>query len=563
MPVMAVRNLHSSAASHHVTLRDKGRGSAATVPAAAAVRQVPSSPHGKGGASGEQTEDRVHAWYRAHGVTAAQSAQPANAADTATTAHKATTEDFDRAAARQSQAMRQASAQEQRQTTDADDSAEAAGATHIPRTAPTARVPDPFLYPETPNPGDTPATPGSSAAGSHGAGSEPEASLPVNRSRNAKERVRPRADRSGDSASLVSERPGETPAVAPWPATRSAVTDAHTLAAELNRTPAPRLDLPAADAPTRKATPAIAAVKASARAPQIDATVIDGMVAENFDGTAAVNSRAAARLAVALAGDADPAAAPVKRMRAEPAAGDRLFGPATGSTGEDRTDAEGLFDVRGRTLMIAPMRGSHEVLVHQNQMALADGLDRIEDDGELGRMRRSRLLVALPNSAAIGPDARLPVNRRYARPWTVRFLQDLGRAHYARFGSPLIITSAARTVDFQRHLVRVNGNAAPPTGQVASPHLYGQAIDLGKHGMTVEEIAWMRAYLTPVMQGGKIDVEEEFQQSCFHISVYRRYLGNTAPQASPRLASPLLQAKAPIAPRHRHLPTALLAAHLP
>ena len=26
------------------------------------------------------------------------------------------------------------------------------------------------------------------------------------------------------------------------------------------------------------------------------------------------------------------------------------------------------------------------------------------------------------------------------------------------------------------------------------------------------------------MQSGKIDVEEEFQQACFHISVYRAYL---------------------------------------
>jgi hypothetical protein len=26
------------------------------------------------------------------------------------------------------------------------------------------------------------------------------------------------------------------------------------------------------------------------------------------------------------------------------------------------------------------------------------------------------------------------------------------------------------------------------------------------------------------VQEGKVDVEEEFQQSCFHISVYKRYL---------------------------------------
>ena len=58
----------------------------------------------------------------------------------------------------------------------------------------------------------------------------------------------------------------------------------------------------------------------------------------------------------------------------------------------------------------------------------------------------------------------------------------------------------------------------------ASPHLTGQAIDFGKRGMTVKEIAWMRAYLGPIMDSGKIDVEEEFQQACFHISVYKSYV---------------------------------------
>jgi len=42
--------------------------------------------------------------------------------------------------------------------------------------------------------------------------------------------------------------------------------------------------------------------------------------------------------------------------------------------------------------------------------------------------------------------------------------------------------------------------------------------------MSVPEIAWMRAYLLPLMQAGKVDVEEEFQQACFHISVYGSYL---------------------------------------
>jgi hypothetical protein len=52
----------------------------------------------------------------------------------------------------------------------------------------------------------------------------------------------------------------------------------------------------------------------------------------------------------------------------------------------------------------------------------------------------------------------------------------------------------------------------------------GQAIDIGKRGMSRAELAWMRSRLVPLIQAGKIDVEEEFKQACFHISVYRSYI---------------------------------------
>jgi hypothetical protein len=73
-------------------------------------------------------------------------------------------------------------------------------------------------------------------------------------------------------------------------------------------------------------------------------------------------------------------------------------------------------------------------------------------------------------------------------------------------------------------LIHINGNAAPAEGETASPHLTGQAIDIAKHGLSLTEIAWLRDYLLPLVQEGKVDVEEEFQQSCFHISVYKQYL---------------------------------------
>jgi hypothetical protein len=177
----------------------------------------------------------------------------------------------------------------------------------------------------------------------------------------------------------------------------------------------------------------------------------------------------------------------------------------------------------GRLVMPLPLKGSHDVLVHQNTMADAEGLDRIEDDDKLDDMRAAHLLVDLPVSASLRVNPGLPADRRCARPWAVKFAVDTGRAFAARFRQPLEVTSAVRTVDYQLQLQRVNGNAAAVDGDGASPHLTGQALDFGKRGMSKAQIAWMRAYLLPLMRAGKIDVEEEFKQACFHVSVYRSY----------------------------------------
>ena len=190
-----------------------------------------------------------------------------------------------------------------------------------------------------------------------------------------------------------------------------------------------------------------------------------------------------------------------------------------------------LYNQRGRLIVPRPLFGSHEILVHQNEVADQDGLGRVQDDSDLDGMRAKEMLVGIPVSDALRVDERLASNRRYCRPWTAQFLANLAHAHYARFHTPLQVNSAVRTVEFQLRLQRTNGNAAPAEGDTASPHLTGQAIDIAKHGLSLSEIAWLRGYLLPLIQEGRVDVEEEFQQSCFHISVYRRYL---PPDATPR-----------------------------
>jgi len=199
-----------------------------------------------------------------------------------------------------------------------------------------------------------------------------------------------------------------------------------------------------------------------------------------------------------------------------------------------------------RIRFVPPLRGSRASLLRQNERDDAEGLVRIADDAQLDEFEEEGKLVPVPASMGLRVNAALPMDRRYCRPWTARFLADLARSHFQRFGRPLQVNSAVRTIAFQRHLELINGNAAPAEGDLASPHLTGAAVDIGKRGMSFQEIAWMRAWLLPLEMAGKIDVEEEFEQACFHIDVYQNYVH--APATTPR--------------RHRAT-TTLLAAQVP
>jgi hypothetical protein len=173
--------------------------------------------------------------------------------------------------------------------------------------------------------------------------------------------------------------------------------------------------------------------------------------------------------------------------------------------------------------MPLPMRGSYTSLQRQNVRLEKEGLERIEDQQDLDGRIASKLLVPLPASEGLVVNPKLPADRRYCRPWTARFLSDLATAHEEAFHEPLEVNSAVRTVAYQKRLRRSNGNAAPAKGEVVSPHLTGAAVDIAKEQLTRQEISWMRNQLLPLQKAGKIDVEEEFQQACFHITVYKGY----------------------------------------
>jgi hypothetical protein len=175
------------------------------------------------------------------------------------------------------------------------------------------------------------------------------------------------------------------------------------------------------------------------------------------------------------------------------------------------------------------LRGTHDSLVRQNERVEQESLERILDDVDLQDRIARGSLVHVPEATGLLVNPALPDDRRYCRPWTADFLSELSQAHEAQFHKPLIVSSAVRTVEYQKHLMRVNHNAADAEGDIVSPHLTGATIDIAKSGLSRRELQWMRDHLFAYQTAGVIDVEEEFRQRCFHITVYKNY----APASSP------------------------------
>jgi len=230
-----------------------------------------------------------------------------------------------------------------------------------------------------------------------------------------------------------------------------------------------------------------------------------------------------------------PAPAAEPRSTADASAAEAPASETSSSPSTSRTTARMLAGP-----MPAPLRGSYTSLQRQNVRLEQEGLERIEDNQDLDGRIAHRLLVPLPASPALVVNSMLPQNRRYCRPWTARFLTDLAQAHDAVFHEPIQVNSAVRTVTYQKQLRQANGNAAPARGDVVSPHLTGAAVDIAKENLSRQELAWMRRQLLPLQQAGKIDVEEEFQQACFHITVYKNY-----PPAKPH-GNPVIPVSHPV-----------------
>jgi len=177
--------------------------------------------------------------------------------------------------------------------------------------------------------------------------------------------------------------------------------------------------------------------------------------------------------------------------------------------------------------------GSHSMLVRQNQQLDLLELPRIANEEQLLRLEEAGALVPVPTTSSLVVASNLLENRRYARPWTRDFLNDLGEAYHREFGQPIVATSLVRTADQQKKLRRRNRNAAPQEGETASTHLTGVTVDLLKRGMTQRQHNWLENYFLPLKEAGLIEPIEERRQPVFHIVVFDTYAAYHAQKLVP------------------------------
>jgi hypothetical protein len=167
-------------------------------------------------------------------------------------------------------------------------------------------------------------------------------------------------------------------------------------------------------------------------------------------------------------------------------------------------------------------QGSHELLVEQNVKLDQQQVQRMNTEFDLLRSELSNDLVQVNETDALKIADNLLDSRRYCRPWTRDFLDDISQAFYDVFHSPLQVNSLVRTSTQQSYLRRHNRYAAPAFGDTASTHLAGVAVDLSRRGLSLTQYQWIRAYLQPLQQKGLVDPIEE-RQPVLHVVVYESY----------------------------------------
>jgi Family of unknown function (DUF5715) len=163
-----------------------------------------------------------------------------------------------------------------------------------------------------------------------------------------------------------------------------------------------------------------------------------------------------------------------------------------------------------------PFAATQASVYQENQAADAMGARRFITQAEVDKAIQRQQLEPLYNNTTYVVAPALPIERRYALPGTVKFVELVSLDFYHQFHKPLMVDSAIRPAMVQLSLRKRNSCAAPAYGNRASTHLRGTTIDFSKK-MSKEELKWTLVRLGYYRGIGRILIINEAR--CLHIFV--------------------------------------------
>lgn len=174
-----------------------------------------------------------------------------------------------------------------------------------------------------------------------------------------------------------------------------------------------------------------------------------------------------------------------------------------------------VYFAHARTHNPFPAKPNHGSVKLENQVADYMRAWRYADMQEVSVAVQQHRLVPVQQHRLMVAK-KLPMDRRYALPSTVRYIGELNGRFEAQFNYALVIDSAIRPATVQKRLARRNRSAAPATGDRASSHERGTTIDISRR-LTRAQYRWLVVQLLYDRAIGKILVIQE--RACFHIFV--------------------------------------------
>jgi hypothetical protein len=193
-----------------------------------------------------------------------------------------------------------------------------------------------------------------------------------------------------------------------------------------------------------------------------------------------------------------------------------LLGAAATSSGPRITDVWALMaDMRAESHRDAlTIKEVYAGRVESSSFENVDHLRRALESGELVPFENTERFNMRPRLGGQSFIGSLDLDNQMlyvtARPAAIGMLFEIGKQ--LRSG-PVEITSLVRTADYQRKLMRGNGNANTdvPT------HVMGYAVDIGVKDMPIETALELRAILEKMREAGDIYFIGERNQLTFHV----------------------------------------------